>query len=470
MSRFRWLDAPEEKAIERAGILLHDLGALDAPDGRITPLGRKMLSFPVHPRYARMFLAAGERRCVRAVALIAALMQGRSLLIHSSGRETIERRADILGDGDSDFMPLMRAWRFADRHRYEMGPCRQLGIHAQSARQAGRLFEQFIGIAKREGLEISDTPPDDAAIRECLFLGFSDHLARRLDAGTLRCAMVHGRSGTLSRESVVINSQLLVAAEVREIEQGPKRDLLVILGLVTAVDEAWLAKYFPRDFSEETETVYDAGQRRVVVRREKKFRDLVLESDSKGEPDMEKAAELLAREVVSGKAPLKHWDDAVDQWILRVNTLAAAFPEWDLPAIGDSDRAWLIGQICAGATSYKEIKERDVWPVLRSWLSNTQQATLETFVPERLPMANGRKAKIIYSQDSAPTLSARIQDLYGVSGGLSIADGKIPLVIEILAPNFRPVQITSDLGVFWKESYPKIKQELQRKYPKHEWR
>ena len=90
--------------------------------------------------------------------------------------------------------------------------------------------------------------------------------------------------------------------------------------------------------------------------------------------------------------------------------------------------------------------------------------------PERLELPNGRKAKITYAAGQPPALSARIQDLYGVESDLKIAAGKVPLVIQVLAPNQRPVQITTSLATFWKESYPKLKQELSRKYPKHEWR
>jgi ATP-dependent helicase HrpB len=108
--------------------------------------------------------------------------------------------------------------------------------------------------------------------------------------------------------------------------------------------------------------------------------------------------------------------------------------------------------------------------VLRSWLSAAQQRALEQLAPERIRLPNERNAKVTYSAGSAPTISARIQDLYGVEDGLTIGGGRVPLRIEVLAPNHRPIQITDDLTTFWRESYPKIKQELQWKYPKHEWR
>ena len=185
---------------------------------------------------------------------------------------------------------------------------------------------------------------------------------------------------------------------------------------------------------------------------------------------MAEAAALLAREVIAGSCPLKKWDHAVEQWIARLNFAAKTFPELELPPIEESGRALLIEQVCQGATSYKEIKERPVGPVLKSWLSTAQRAALDQLAPERIKLPNDRTAKIVYGTDKPPTVAARIQDLYGVANGLAIGPARVPLRIEVLAPNHRPIQITDDLGTFWRESYPKIKQELQRKYPKHKWR
>jgi len=117
----------------------------------LTELGRRMLAFPLHPRYSRMLLAAQEYGCVRQVALIAALTQGRDLMVRRQGKQVEEARDDLFGgETQSDFFVLMRAWRYADRNGYNLDRCRQVGIHAQAARQVGPLFEQFLDIAKRK--------------------------------------------------------------------------------------------------------------------------------------------------------------------------------------------------------------------------------------------------------------------------------------------------------------------------------
>ncbi len=467
VAKFRWLEAPDAKGLERALTLLTDLGAIDER-GTITPLGRRMLAFPAHPRYARMLLAADQLGCVPAAALVAALTQGRNLLRRAEGKQMQQDRDDFLGESaDSDFFLLMRAQRFAEKTNFNPQRCKQLGINALAARDAAALAAQFLQIAKDEKLETTARDTSSEALQRCVLAGFPDLVAMRLDAGTLRCALVHGRRGVLARESVV-EAPLLVASEVREIEI--RGEVETLLTLATAIKEEWLRELFPSGFFDDTEVIFDSTQRRVMARRVTRFHDLILRSKASDDAPEDKAAALLAREVISGNCPLKNWDHAVEQWITRLNLLADWYPEYELPKLTEDDRVTLIEQLCLGATSYREIKERQVWPVVKSWLSPAQQDLLDQYAPERYALPKGRNAKITYDEKAAPTLAARIQDLYGVEGDLRIAGGRIPLVIQILAPNQRPIQITTSLANFWKESYPKIKQELQRKYPKHEWR
>jgi ATP-dependent helicase HrpB len=482
---FPWLEKPEPKSLERAEMLLADLGAVgrgsrNPPSGvaaafgdaalQITEVGRKMLRFPVHPRYARMFLAADELGCVRPVALMAALTQGRNFLLRGGGREVAERREEILGpEHESDFFLLMRAWRYADQGNYSLDACRRLGLHAQAARQVGPLFAQFLEIAQGEGLDVRERRADGVAIRKCVLAGFSDHVARRLDGGTLRCEMVHGRRGQLARESGIQQAPLFVAAEVTEIEA--RGEVAVLLSLATAIEEAWLRELFPDDYRDATGVVYDVTSRRVVARRERRFRDLVLEAKPTADkPPEGEAAALLARQVLAGRIVLAEWTEAVEQWIVRVNCLAKWFPELEVAPITEADRATLVEQICYGAYGARELKDRPVMPVLRGWLLPEQLAVLDDYLPERIVMANGRRSHLTYTADGPPVLSARIQELYGVEGGFTLARGRVPVRIEVLAPNHRPIQVTDDLTAFWREMYPKVKAELARKYPRHEWR
>jgi ATP-dependent helicase HrpB len=491
IANFPWLEKPDPRALERAEALLADLGAVSAEgrdavllrpsltmEGRsetaplrITPLGRTMLRFPVHPRYARMFLAAQERGSVRPVALMAALTQGRNFLLRNVSKEVEQARDDALGEEhESDFFLLMRAWRYADKANYSLEACRRLGLHAQGARQVGPLFEQFLAIAEKEGLDVSERRTDGAELRKCVLAGFSDQLARRLDGGTLRCELVHQRKGVLARESGIQKAPLFVAGEISEVG-GRGGEVTVLLSLATAIDEAWLKEIFPDDYREVRAVTYDESIKRVVTRRERRFRDLVLEAKtSSDEAPLNEAAALLTKEVLAGRLKLEAWDESVEQWIIRVNRLAEWFPELEVNPLTDADRATLIEQICYGELGYRDIKDKPVMPVLKDWLTAEQLAVLDDYLPEKLTMANGRRSKITYAKEGPPVLSARIQELYGVDGKFTLGHGRVPVKIEVLAPNQRPIQVTDDLANFWREQYPKIKTELSRRYPRHEWR
>jgi ATP-dependent helicase HrpB len=470
IANFPWLEKPEPRALERAESLLEDLGALHGPKKTLTEIGRRMLRFPMHPRYARMFLAAQNYGCVRSVALMAALTQGRNFLLRGVDKRTQEARDDLFGEEhESDFFLLMRAWRYADKAGYNMDACRRLGIHVQGVRQVGPLFEQFLEIAQGEGLDISEKRIDGVAVRKCVLTGFSDHLARRLDGGTLRCELVHKRRGVLARESCIDQAALLVAAEITEVES--RGEVNVLLNLCTAVEEPWLKELFPDDFQDAGGVVYDEAAKRVLARKERRFRDLVLESKQTAEePPEGEAAVLLAREVAAGRIELTEWNEAVEQWIMRVNCLAKWWPELEVNPITDADRATLIEQICYGSYGARELKDKPVMPVLRDWLLAEQLAVLDDYLPERIEMANGRKARLSYSKDGPPVMSARIQELYGVASKFTLGHGRVPVKIEVLAPNQRPIQVTDDLSAFWRDMYPKVKAELSRRYPRHEWR
>ena len=188
-------------------------------------------------------------------------------------------------------------------------------------------------------------------------------------------------------------------------------------------------------------------------------------------PPADAAARLLAEEVIAGRLQLPKWDHGVAQWILRLNLLAKWCPDLQLPAIGDDDRRHIIEQLCLGAVSYKDLKDREVKPVVKSWLSPAQRDLLDKYAPERVTLSNGRTPKVSY-EDGWPAVH------FAAYPGIVRRERKrrgspwaaFALSVHILAPSMRPVQVTQDLANFWREHYPSIKSELKRKYPKHEWR
>jgi ATP-dependent helicase HrpB len=488
LRKFRWLEKPDEISLTHAEELLADLGALKAvvteraEDGahraplqplqtlQITPVGRKMLAFPLHPRYARMLLAAQEYGCVHQACLIAALTQGRDLLLRNCGKDVDSAREDLLGEkANSDFWMLMRAWNYAAKNQFRIEACRQLGIHAVTAKQVGPLFEQFLRIAKQEGLDTQPRDVKDEALQKCILIGFSDRVARRLDQGTLRCELVHGRRGVLARESKVHHSPLFVVAEIREVE-GRDREVNTILSLATAIEADWLRELFPDDIKSNLHVEFDTREKRVLAAEMLRFRDLALAAKRIDPPPADAAAQLLAHEILAGRLLLPNWDHHVEQWLARLNLLCKECADLQLPAINEDDKKSIIEELCHGAVSYKDIKEREVKPVVMSWLSHAQRELLDKHAPERLTLPNGRTPKVNYENGRAPFISLRIQELYDVNQTPKIALGRVPVTVHILTPGMKPIQVTQDLANFWREHYPKIKSELARKYPKHLWR
>jgi ATP-dependent helicase HrpB len=268
----------------------------------------------------------------------------------------------------------------------------------------------------------------------------------------------------------VRHARLLVAADVEEtLARG---EVAVLLSLATKVEEPWLRELFPHDFAETSETIYDAPQKRAVRRVSRRFRDLVLETREAPDPDPDAAARLLTDEVLAQRIELKNWDEAVDAFLTRVNFVARHAPELGLHAVDDAGRRALIEEIAYGATSARELRERPVWPAVRGWLSTEQQLALDTLAPPSLQLPRRKHPSTLrYTADGQCILSAKVQEFYDADPKkLRVLSGRLPLTLEILAPNQRPVQITQDLAAFWANSYEQVKKDLRGRYPRHEWR
>jgi len=466
---FPWYEKPDDKALQRALTVLADLGAVDA-QGKLTNLGRRMSVFPAHPRYARMLLAAGDLDCVYEVCRIAGLAQGRDILFRKVDDRTENARDSVEQEDGSDFFPRLALLQRAVEMKFDADACDRFGVHGQAARQADQAARQFLRLAEGQGLPVSDRIADPAAVRRCLLLGFTDRLAVRLDAGTLRCALVHGRTGELRRESSIRNAKLLVAAEVDEIQA--RGGVTTYLSLATAIEEAWLQELFPAEFSTVNQVRYDGSQRRVVTRVERRFRDLVLEAKERDDAPSDAASRLLAEEVAAGRLELEKWDAPVDAWIRRVNFLSKHCPELGIPPFDEAARRMVIEEVCAGAVAYRDIRDRPVFGVVRGWLSHEQAMALESYCPEKIILPRKKHpARIEYTEDGQAEVEATVQELYDFPGSkLRVCLGKVPMVVCIQSPARRTQQRTTDLDAFWKGSYEGVKKELRGRYPKHEWR
>ncbi len=467
---FEWYEAPFSDSRSRAISLLRNLGAIEIKGDKIIPteLGRQMSAFPLHPRFSRMLVTAAQLGCLDDAALCAAIEQGRDLLLKPT-EQTKRKQEEFFERHDiTEFQALIRAFNKAASLDFDPETCALYSIHARAAFEALRSRDQIIRLCKRTGLQFSnDEGENPIALAKCLLSAFSDHLGVETITGSRVFSLAAGYRGHLDKNVNIKPPSLLVAAEVAEI-QG--KALQVKLNLVTKIEEGWLRELFPNDLTTSRRAVFDAVNKRVVNREETRFRDLVLHSRERGEPDTDEAARLLADEIVAGRLELPEWNDRTEQWITRLNCLADWMPELELSKIGDEDRRLLIEQTCHGATAARQLRERSPDAALNAWLSSHQRGMLEQLAPDHVKLANGRSTRVQYRKNAPPMISVVLQHLYDTNENPKIAGGKIPVLVEILAPSRRPVQLTADLGNFWKTSYAAVKIELRGRYPKHEWR
>jgi ATP-dependent helicase HrpB len=465
---FPWLEAPAESALQQALGLLRELGSLDRDTPpALTGLGWTMARLPMHPRLSRMLVEAAGRGCLGRATLWAALISERDIFIR--GAENSFAR-QLAGDFPrSDLLVLESAMDLARRASFDPERCSARGLHASACREVDRTCRLYADACRGAGLA-GDGGGSIQALAECLLVAFPDHLAQRRNPTNLACALAGGRRGQLDPDSVAQQVGLLLPVEIREVGGG--QGAKTVLSLATEIHPDWLRAVHGGRMMRGRITRYNPATQAVEALDREVFEGLVLEEsilpDSRVEAGA--AAVLLAGQVLDGALKLERWDSAVDQWIERVRCVADWFPERKLIRYDEDDRRLIIEELCAGAIRYKDIRDRPVLPYFRNALSWEDQQLVEQMAPERLALPRGWRMRIEYSAGSPPRGRAKIQDLYGLSETPRIAGGRVGLLLEILGPNMRPIQVTDDLANFWEKLYPSIRRELSRRYPRHEWR
>ncbi len=533
-AEFDWLDKPDPQAVERAEKLLRTLGALrpaaasgevPAPDAASSPpsersqpqraessdltsVGRQMLRLPMHPRYSRMLVEAARRECVPAAALCAALVSGRDLLVRLRREEKhiAEARELFEASQSSDFLTLIRAFRFAQRCHFHVEQCRRYGIHAQTARQVDQTYEQILEIACRQRLirkppaadpgpeadgassvpekggasdsserAVSRPIADDALLR-CLMTGFIDQLCIRRDSGTLDCDLTEGRQGTLMRESVVQNAHLFVAATIREVE-GRGSENLTLLGLASAVEQAWIHEMFPDQVTSQVEHLFDRTHKRVAAVRLVRFQDLVIHHEHQRELDPTAAGRCLAEAQRRGWFELPLFNHEVKQFIARVNLVTAVSPELDFPRFDEAAMTACLARAFAGLSLAKEAQGTHVKEFFRAHLAKEQVGWLDELAPLSLPWPDGRKLKVLYPESARdekgasnpPEIQVKLHECFALTAHPRICEGKQPVRLWLCGPDGKRIVSTTDWPAFKSSAYPKLKPVLQKKYPGLAW-
>jgi len=447
-----WVDAPPPAALARADRLLALLGAVDPASDGLTPTGRRMLALPAEPRVARLLVEAERAGASDDGALVAALASERDVL--ASGRAFGTTRD--FPPGLSDL--LLRAELFLDAARRRFAPeaCRALGLEPRAVHAVERARRQLRRVLARAG------SGDARTLLRLVLAGFPDRVARRRATGGPRAVMVGATGVVLAPESVVREAEVFVAVDV-ERTGGPEARVRV----ASAIEPAWLAELFPGSVTGTAELVYDATAARVVARVRTQYHDLVLAETTRTDVDRAAAGEILA-EVVR-RDPRSLLDEAEQALLARLAFLARAMPELALPGDPDALAADALAGLALGRTSLAEVRRADARAAIIGHLSSAQRAALAREAPPAHVLPSGRHATVRYPADRPPVVAARIQEVFGLPTTPRLAAGRVPLVVELLAPNDRPVQVTDDLASFWRTTYAEVRKQLRGRYPKHDW-
>ncbi|MFM8639631.1 MAG: ATP-dependent helicase C-terminal domain-containing protein, partial [Planctomycetota bacterium] len=310
-----------------------------------------------------------------------------------------------------------------------------------------------------------------ARVSRAMLSGFGDHVGWRMDAQRPHCAMPGRRKVSIDPASIQRGAGFVLALEVREGGHGDS--LHQSLGMVTPLEAAWVEHAMPARFATRTEVRFDERLGAPAEFAERAFDGIVFEQvvrPLRGREAREAAHEELAARIASGDLRPASWDEGVEQWIARVRCVAAWFPDRGLIRYDADDLGVLAAEIAQGCARASDLDARPVLDILRNALSWDEQQFVERMAPSGIALPKGWRMKLEYAEGKPPRGRAKIQDFYDFAGHPSVAGGRVRVVLELLGPNLRPVQVTEDLPGFWERLYPEVKKELKRRYPRHEWR
>ena len=487
---FDWLDAPDKAAVLRAERLLHILGALEEGHGAessgsdLTPVGRQMLRLPMHPRFARLLVEASRRGCVPAACLCAALVSGRDLLMRVNREDPSSADARELFEGStqSDFHTLLRAHQYARNAHFSLEACRRHGIHAQTARQVEDTFQQLVRIAEREKMMTRDSgaasaEAGDEGLLKSLCAGFVDQVCVRKDSGSLDCLLTEGRTGSLMRESVVQQAELMVVGSIREVS-GRSGGVLTLLGLATAVKSEWLRELFPQHFHTSVDHVFDRLHKRVSPVRRICFLDLVVATEHQRESDPELSGRCLAEAFARGGFDLPQLDHELKQFIARVNLIARALPQLEFPAFDGAALVAALDRAFRGLTLVKQAQVASLKEAFRAHLAPEQIAWLDELMPVHLPWLEGRRLKLTYVEPdpeaeadeiSGPEAQVKLTECFQLKTHPTVGEDAIPIRLALQAPDGKRLEVVSNFPRWREISYPKLRAQIRTKYPGFVW-
>jgi ATP-dependent helicase HrpB len=239
--------------------------------------------------------------------------------------------------------------------------------------------------------------------------------------------------------------------------------------VASAIEAAWLDAVFPGSVREVAELVFDPARERVIARTRTCYHDLVLTEHVRTDVDRLAAGAVLAAVARTDPAATGAVGEAETALVARLRFLTRWLPDLGWPADPDALLADAVAALAAGCVSFAELRAADAGAALRGLLTHAQRGALEREAPAHYRLPSGRLAPLRYAPERPPAVAARIQELFGLAHTPRLAAGRVAIVVELLAPNQRPVQVTDDLPSFWHTTYPEIRRVLRGRYPKHAW-
>jgi ATP-dependent helicase HrpB len=428
------LEAPPPQRLAEARLLLRRLGALDE-HGHISAAGRAMAELGLHPRLGRLVLHGREQGRLRAACQLAALL--------SEG--DFARAEAVSADLD---------WRLQILQRGDARPAQVLPGVLQRVQQLSRQLLQRSGGAAE--------PASAGAAGALLLAALPDRLARQRAPDSHRYLTVDGFEVALAADDALCREPWLVVAE----HDGDRRGARV--RLAAAVSEDDIERLLGGQIALEDSAVWDEGRQALSARRTRRLGAIVLETQALALRD--EAADALWLELLRARGlDWLQWPAPVAAWLERVRWLGRRRDDWpdfsETVLLADLEQ-WLAPWL-SGIRHLQQLRGLDYLALLAQRLDHAQRQLLERFAPAHFTLPSGAAHRIDYSGDGPPRLAARVQEFYGLDRHPVI--GAEPLLLELLSPARRPVQVTQDLPGFWRSSYADVRKDMRGRYPKHFW-
>jgi ATP-dependent helicase HrpB len=449
-SALAWLDPPPAATFAQARDLLMRLEALDA-SGRATQLGREMAALGVHPRLAHLMLRARSLGHARLGCELAGLLSERDPVRGDPAAPDPDLRTRVEALRGQALPPGV----VADRP----GLRRIERVVQQLERQLGRLHSTRQGVAT--------TMAETDAVGLLLAFAYPDRIGRARAAGSGRYVLSGGRGAALPGPAALARSEYIVVAALDAGEREAR------IRLAAPVDLALLLEHFAQ-LVEDTERIeWDPRSESVAARRMRSLGGLVIEDTPLRNLGSQSTAAMVGGIRALGLACLP-WTRELEQWRARVAFArandprgSAAWPDVSDAALLDSAQHWLAPWL-DGVTRRDQLGRVDLRGALHALLDWDAQRRLDAFAPTHLAVPSGSRIAIDYS-GGVPTLSVRLQEVFGLTASPRVADGRVPVTMELLSPARRPVQVTRDLASFWARGYHEVRKELKGRYPRHYW-